>query len=99
MADGNLRIDIESMTLGEIEELEEIAGVSFTNLAGQLASGDVPMRFVTAIAYLVRRRQEPGYTLDDARRLQLTDLEDIFGGRVEAGAADPTPPPSGSGGE
>jgi hypothetical protein len=35
------------------------------------------MREVIALMWLIRRRAEPGFTLDDARKLRVADLNEL----------------------
>lgn len=59
----------DELTLGEIEFLEEELGAGV---------GEIDFRSAKAIirvVYLLKRREDPEYTLDRARGVQLTALE------------------------
>lgn len=78
-------IDQDTLTWGEVEELE----VYFDKSAEEvnLNSG----RGAMFLAYLAKRRVEPNTTLDDLRALPVTAIE-------PAKPARPTEPPRDSGG-
>jgi len=69
-----IRIDIGDLTLGELEEFEDIAGMP----AAALTNGTPPAKAITALVYLSQKRENPAYTLDDARKERVTSLK--FGG-------------------
>lgn len=63
-------INPEHLQWGEIEELEVYFDRSYDEIDFE------SMRGVMFLAYLARKRVEPLFTLDDMRRLELSDLED-----------------------
>jgi hypothetical protein len=67
--DGN-SYPIDDFTLGEIEWLEDELGGSLDQV--DLSSIKVVSRFITVI----KRRDNPDFTLDDARALKLSVLND-----------------------
>lgn len=68
--------DISHLTMGEVTQLEELSGLSIT----QMGDKGVPMgRFMTALAFLAKRRTDPKYTFEKAQTLTLTELGDILG--------------------
>ncbi len=90
-----IAISIDEFTLGEIEELEELTGMTLRALMRRMQSDDgAPTKAVSALAWIARRRAEPELTLDDVRALRLSEIE--FAGAAEADepAEDPTPPPA-----
>lgn len=56
---------IEDFELGELEWLEDELGAPLDEL--KASSMKVAVRFV----YLIKKRDNPGFTLDDARKLNL----------------------------
>lgn len=61
-----LSIELESLTVGEIEEIEEITGYPID----KVFDGDRPRgKVLRAIGFVVKRRENPDFTLEDAGRL------------------------------
>jgi hypothetical protein len=88
-----LHIDPDSMTIGDLEDFEEITGKSFDKvLSGTVVrdeeTGEVekdergrPVREVSmravelkALIYVTQRALNPEFTLEDARKVKVTDL-------------------------
>lgn len=94
----DIKIDFDALTLGEIEEFEELAEVSISSALQEAQAGHIPARALTVLAFLFARRDDPAFTLEDARAVKAVNVQ--FGTREEAPAgdgADPTPPPDASG--
>jgi len=66
-----ITFDVESMSLGEVEQFEEISGVDITHLDG----GALSVKAMIALVYISEHRQNPEYTIDDARRVKIMDLQ------------------------
>jgi hypothetical protein len=62
-----LRVSVEDMTLGELEEFEDIAGVPVS----ALSNGTPPAKAVTALVFISQKRENPAYTMDDARKEKI----------------------------
>ena len=80
------RIDMQSLDYGELAELEDFFGkpnseITLHDMSG--AKGDL------ILGYLARRRSDPTFTLDRARRLKP--------GEIEVKAERPTVTPESSG--
>lgn len=75
-----LTIDVETMTLGEVEDFEELSGLSIMDLA----EGKRTAKALSVLVYLQERRTNPEYTIEDARKLRIAAI-DI------GPAPDPTP--------
>lgn len=88
-----LHIDPDAMTIGDLEDFEEITGKAFDKvLAGTVVkdeeTGEVvkddkgrPVREVSmravdlkALIYVTQRVLNPEFTLEDARKVKVTDL-------------------------
>jgi hypothetical protein len=65
---GDRDYTLDDLSLGEIEEFETALGATLSEV--DLTSA----KAIIWLVYLVRRRDEPGYTLDDARLVKLTDI-------------------------
>lgn len=75
---------LDNLTLGEVSQLEELSGLSLSEIADEHAPKG---KFMTALAYLAKRRQDPSYTYSQAETLTLAEVSDVIGGDV-SGEAD-----------
>ena len=73
-------IDSDRMTLGDIETFEEMTGERLETLEDGRPSG----KALVALVYITKRRDDPNYTVEDARKVPVSDLAD------EEKEADPT---------
>lgn len=74
MSDDFLEIDLANLRIREIEEIEAIAEAPFD----ELFSGGKPKgKALRAIGYVVKRRENPDFSIEDAGDLivKLTDPE------------------------
>ena len=65
------KIELEDLTLGEAEELETLTGITLESIA----RGKPPVKVLTALLYLVNRRDNPAFTMDDARAIKIAQLD------------------------
>lgn len=70
----NFNLDPESLTLGEMEELEDHCGMSAAEVGEVIESGKAPAKLLTVMAWLALRRQNPDATIEDAKALPLKVL-------------------------
>ena len=77
-----LNIDVNDLTLGEVEFFEAESGLSFDDLA----AGRTNTRAIIALVTITQRRTDPDFSPDDARAVKLGDI------KVDTGSADPTKP-------
>lgn len=71
----NLSIDFDSLTLDEIELLEDLTGVSIDAIGKRIGGEDQPKaKVMKALAYVAARRDDPEITLEDIGKIKLTDL-------------------------
>lgn len=64
-----ISIDINDMTLGELEEIEETTGLAISAL------GNGTAKAMTALIWISERRNNPEFTLDDARKVRISEVE------------------------
>lgn len=65
---GDRDYTLDDLSLGEVEEFEGALGVT-------MAESDLTSaKAIIWLVYLVRRREDPGFTLEDARAVKLTDI-------------------------
>lgn len=85
MADETIEFDLENLTTGELVDLEEIAGIDHVQM---LMKGQATAKALMAIAYLMKRRDDPSFTLEQARQLKLSSIkarpEDDAAGKAES---------------
>jgi hypothetical protein len=75
-------MDMDDLTIGDLEDVEKATGMPFPDIAAALATADEampPIPIVKALIWVTRRKSEPGYTLDDTRDLKLSELGELFG--------------------
>jgi hypothetical protein len=77
-----LEFDVNELTLGEIETIEEIVG---HDVLRELGRGTPGAKTLVAVVYIIKKRSDPDVTLDDVRRLNVNAL------RI-SGQADPKEP-------
>ncbi|NQW90282.1 hypothetical protein HQQ88_08240 [Curtobacterium sp. VKM Ac-2861] len=84
--------DLETLTLGEVAKVEEISRMSI----GSIADEEKPKgRALAALAYVIKRREVPAYSFDQALNLPLGEAEALLGvSDDEEHAEDPTAPES-----
>jgi len=78
-------VDMNTATLGEIEQFEVDAGLTWD----EFTDGKSSVRTTMALICMQERRKNPKYSLDDARKLKVTEIE--FEPEDEA----PVPPTAG----
>ena len=66
----SLSIDVNDLDLGEVEFFEEQSGVSLSDLQ----DGAMTAKAVIALVCVVKRRENPDYTMDDARKVKLSEF-------------------------
>lgn len=72
-ASRNLTIDVSTLTIGDLEDIEDIAGPEAVD-ALQTPGARRPMRLVRALAYIAARRADPSLTPEGARDILVSDL-------------------------
>lgn len=72
----DLTLDLDGMTLEELETLEDYTGLSLQDLDNMRASGEIPMssKLMTYFVWLSKHRQNPGYTIQQARQVEIGKL-------------------------
>jgi len=66
-----MKINIEDLTIGELETIEEVCGCSLDKLDFEHPTA----KLMLAIVYVAGRRENPDFSLDDARQVRLTEVE------------------------
>ncbi|MGE0229976.1 MAG: hypothetical protein AB7I38_17025 [Dehalococcoidia bacterium] len=86
-----LEFDVETITIEEIELLEELTGTAFENFDWNSKS----RVWLRALAYIAGRRQDASFTMDDAGRTPIMSM--FRRQREEAGATAAKTPTAGEG--
>ena len=77
-----ISFDPDDLTIGEMCDFEDISGVPI----GAMQAGSVSTRMLLAMVYITERRANPAFTLEDAKRVRISD--------VDMASANPTEPAS-----
>lgn len=77
----NQTFDFESLTLNEVEQIELITGSSIDQL---LDAGQAKGKALKAIIFIMKKRIDPDFTLEQAGQISMTEANSLF-----AGASDP----------
>ncbi|MFB7675597.1 hypothetical protein ACFC26_29735 [Kitasatospora purpeofusca] len=64
-----LSVDLESLTIDEIETIEEVIDAPLDSLA---KPGARRGRMLRAMAVVIKRRTDPTFSIEDAGRLQIS---------------------------
>jgi len=70
-------MEFEDITLGEIEEIEDYAGMPIQMIGDMDKIGTHKLRI--AFAWIVKRRENSTFTLDDAKKMKAAELFAIMG--------------------
>lgn len=68
-------MDFEDITLGEIAEIEDYAGLPFSEI-GEEKVGVIKLRI--GLAWVLKRRNDPTFTVKDAEKLTTTEMAALF---------------------
>jgi hypothetical protein len=69
-------MDFEDITLGEIAEIEDYAQLPFSSI-GEERIGVIKLRI--ALAWVIKRRINPDFTIAEAEKLTPADFGQLFG--------------------
>jgi hypothetical protein len=69
-------MDFEDITLGEIAEIEDYAGLPFSEI-GEERIGVIKLRI--ALAWVMKRRDNPQFSIAEAEKLTPNDFAELFG--------------------
>jgi hypothetical protein len=72
--------DFESLTLDEVEQIELITGSSIDQL---LDAGQAKGKALKAIIYIMQKRQDPSFTLEQAGSIPLSEANKLFTGESD----------------
>lgn len=72
MDDETIVLDLEAMDLGEMAMIEEVAGPEAAQL---MMAGRMTAKAILAVVYVIKRRDNPAFTLEDAKAIKVSALK------------------------
>jgi len=72
--------DFESLTLNEVEQIELITGSSIDQL---MDAGQAKGKAMKAIIFVMKKRIDPNFTLEQAGALSMTEANALFAGETD----------------
>ncbi len=72
--------DFESLTLNEVEQIELITGSSIDQL---MDAGQAKGKAMKAIIWIMKKRTDPNFTLEQAGALSMTEANALFAGESD----------------
>jgi hypothetical protein len=73
----NQTFDFESLTLNEVEQIELITGNSIDQI---LDAGQPKGKAMKAIIFIMKKRLDPNFTLEQAGNISMTEANALFAG-------------------
>lgn len=75
-------MDIRNLTLKDVVEMGELLGGQEAFIA--------EMKKTAGVLYIMKKTEDPAYTIDDAYQLTIGELQDEYGKKPEAAATPRT---------
>jgi hypothetical protein len=72
--------DFESLTLNEVEQIELITGASIDQI---LDAGQPKGKAMKAIIFIMKKRVDPSFTLEQAGQISMTEANSLFVGETD----------------
>jgi hypothetical protein len=64
-------MNVNELTMGEIDEVETYAGVPLSSLASTETSNT---KLLIGLAYVIKRKEDPKFSLEHAKRLTMDEI-------------------------
>lgn len=74
------QFSIDSLTIGELCDLEEVSGLSFDQMNFNKLTGKMAL----AIAWILEKRNNPKFTLSEAKNMKVIDLTALTTGKSQS---------------
>lgn len=84
MSDTEFTFDLDKITVGDIVDIEETCGMPWDDIVDM---DTPPTKVLLAMLWVVKRRDNPDFTLDDARNTPLADIQSMSVGSDPTDAA------------
>lgn len=68
-------MDINSLTLGEVAKVEELAGISVEGMADDSKPKG---KLLAAFIFVMKRREDPGFTWEAALSIPLAEANELL---------------------
>lgn len=78
-----LNISAADFSLEEVEEISELVGWKTLEEFGE----KMPAKALGIIAWVIKRRSNPAYTLDEARKLRMSEFTELLDPNAVGGVA------------
>lgn len=85
-----LRFSVDSITIGDMEDIEDITGKSFDDILTLITSRSdadtigIPVKVLKALVFVMRRHDDENFTVADAAKVRVSELQVLL--------AEPDPP-------
>ena len=66
---------LEDLTLGDVEEVEKYAGQPLASLADATSNKG---RLMTALAWVIKRKEDPKFSIEDAKKMPMGDITKLL---------------------
>jgi hypothetical protein len=76
----NQTFDFETLTLNEVEQIELITGNSIDQI---LDAGQAKGKAMKAIIFIMKKRIDPDFTLEQAGQISMTEANRLFAGESD----------------
>ena len=74
-------MDIKNLTMGEVAKIEELSGLPLASLSDD---NKPKGKLMAALAFVIKRREDPKFTLEMANNLTMAEITSLIGGDGEA---------------
>lgn len=71
-----MALDINTLTLGEVDTIESLSGTSIDTLGDE---GRPKGKMLAALVYIAKRREDKSYTFNQALEVTLAESEELIG--------------------
>jgi len=68
-------MNVNELTLGDVAEVEELSGQPLAALGDANAPKG---KLMIAIAWIIKRKEDPKFTYEHAKRLTMDEIESLF---------------------
>lgn len=73
-------MNFETLTLEETETLEQLTGLSIDTL---MDTGNPRGKVLKSFVWIINRRNNPNYSIEDAAKVTLKEAFDLFNGDID----------------
>lgn len=74
-------MDIKNLTMGEVAKIEELSGLSLASLQDE---NKPKGKLMAALAFVIKRREDPKFTLEMANNMTMAEITSLIGEDDEA---------------